>query len=218
MLHTFVEYLPFSHFFLLLISGSTNHLEDLKSIPLLPSLTHLSVAHNKIIDISGLERIAGCSLEYLDVRDNCLTEPFSVHVQSLGGLLSLKELLWSPNPCNLSERLPSVAVLLHSRALPCLVVLDVEKVTNLETIIHNVPAIIPSCPPPRSTRNPNPNTSVHTLDVSSSLTTPTKSSKEISLPRYTAAAKQYLKLLHERRKKSCEIPMEEESNPCKITG
>ncbi len=203
----------------MLISGSTNHLENLKSIPLLPSLTRLIVAHNKIIDISGLERIAGCSLEYLDVHNNCLTEPFSVHVQSLGGLLSLKELVWSPNPCDLSERLPSVAVLLHSRTLPCLESLDGKKVTNLERVIHDTTttAINPGCHP-ISNLNPNSNSSDRTLDMHFSLTTPATSSKEVSLPRFTAIAKQHLKLLRERQRKNREIPEVEGSKPCKITA
>ncbi len=204
-----------------MISGSTNYLEDLKSIPLLPSLTRLIVAHNKIIDISGLERIAGCSLEYLDVHDNCLTEPFSVHVQSLRGLLSLKELIWSPNPCDLSERLPSVAVLLHSRTLPCLESLDGKKVANLESAIHDTTTTTaiktPGCHS-ISHFNPNSNSNDLTSGPHSSLTIPATSSKEVSLPRFTAVAKQHLKLLHERqRRNNREIPEVGENNkPRKI--
>ncbi len=195
-------------------------MENLKSIPLLPSLIRLVIAHNKIIDINGLERIAGCSLEYLDVHDNCLSEPFSVHVQYLQGLLSLKELIWSPNPCDLSERLPSVAVLLRSRTLPCLEALDWEKMENLEKVIHNTTTTInPGCHP---INNPNPTPSDdRTLDNmrSSSLTAPATSSKEVNLPRFTAAAKRHLKLLRVRLRQNSETtPKEEGNTPCKITA
>ncbi len=194
-------------------------MENLKAIPFLPSLTRLVIAHNKIIDINGLQRIAGCSLEYLVVHDNCLSEPFSVHVQSLQGLLSLKELIWSPNPCDLSERLPSVAVLLRSRTLPCLEALDGEKVENLEKVIHNTTAttINPGCHP-ISNPNPSDNRTLDNMQSSSSLTAPAISSKEVNLPRFTAAAKRHLKLLHERQRQNSETtPKEEGNTPCKIT-
>ncbi len=203
---------------------STNNLENLKSIPLLPSLARLVIAHNKIKDIRGLERIAGCSLEYLDVHDNCLSEPLSVHVQSLQGILSLKELMWSPNPCDISERLPSVAVLLCSRTLPCLEALDGTRMEDLDSAIHNATAPTTTINPaslPISNHPPNPGDD-RTLDnmlCSYSLDAPAMSPTEVDLPRYTAVAKRHLKLLHERLRLNSETTHNKEVNtPRKITA
>ncbi|MCJ1422689.1 leucine rich repeat [Sticta canariensis] len=100
---------------------ASNRLGTLDGISALVSLERLNVAHNFISSLDGLATLQGCTLSYLDCRNNQIS---SVHsLTSLAGLTSLQELLLSGgspgNPCcqwpslraAVAAAFPNVAVL-----------------------------------------------------------------------------------------------------------
>jgi Leucine-rich repeat (LRR) protein len=56
---------------------SANRLESVAELPLLPSLKHLRLAHNRLKSLTGISAAAGTTLISLDVRDNDIMHPLS---------------------------------------------------------------------------------------------------------------------------------------------